>query len=166
MDASIPRQVGNPRDPDTAPLETREWIDSREEVVSTIEESVGPVFLESRATDVVAKRLENLADALARRTPPAPTGRVTQGDPVGRSLDLIERAIDVANEHFQDREAEYARAGEGIGETKMQSLSVSRERLEQKFLKLTSIIPQTQRTELLARLNDLENVKVAELFKF
>jgi HlyD family secretion protein len=28
-------------------------------------------------------------------------------------------------------EAEYARAGEGIGETKMQSLSVSRERLEQ-----------------------------------
>jgi len=43
---------------------------------------------------------------------------------------------------------------------------LSRERLEQKFLKLTSIIPEAQRTELLSRLNNLEDVKVAELFKF
>ena len=43
---------------------------------------------------------------------------------------------------------------------------LTRERLEQKFLKLTGIIPETQRTELLARLNNLENQKVAELFRF
>jgi 2-methylcitrate dehydratase PrpD len=43
---------------------------------------------------------------------------------------------------------------------------LTRERLEQKFLKLTDIIPEAQRTELLARLNNLEAVKVAELFQF
>jgi 2-methylcitrate dehydratase PrpD len=43
---------------------------------------------------------------------------------------------------------------------------LSRERLEQKFLKLSGVIPEAQRTELLARLNDLENQKVGELFKF
>jgi len=43
---------------------------------------------------------------------------------------------------------------------------LSRERLEQKFLKLSRVIPEAQRTALLARLNDLENQKVAELFRF
>jgi 2-methylcitrate dehydratase PrpD len=43
---------------------------------------------------------------------------------------------------------------------------LTRERLEQKFLKLTSVIADAQKTKLLARLNDLENQKVAELFKF
>jgi 2-methylcitrate dehydratase PrpD len=43
---------------------------------------------------------------------------------------------------------------------------LSRERLEQKFLKLTEVIPEAQRTELLARLNNLEDVKVSELFRF
>jgi 2-methylcitrate dehydratase PrpD len=43
---------------------------------------------------------------------------------------------------------------------------LSRERLEQKFLKLSGVIPQAQRTALLARLNDLEDVRVAELFNF
>jgi 2-methylcitrate dehydratase PrpD len=43
---------------------------------------------------------------------------------------------------------------------------LSRERLEQKFLKLCGVIPDAQRTELLARLNNLEAVKVSELFKF
>jgi hypothetical protein len=43
---------------------------------------------------------------------------------------------------------------------------LSRQRLEQKFLKLAGVIPQEQRTELLARLNNLENQKVSELFKF
>jgi 2-methylcitrate dehydratase PrpD len=43
---------------------------------------------------------------------------------------------------------------------------LSRQRLEQKFLKLSGVIPQEQRTELLARLNNLENQKVSELFKF
>ncbi len=43
---------------------------------------------------------------------------------------------------------------------------LSRERLEQKFLKLSGVIPEAQRTELLARLNNLEDVKVAELFRF
>ena len=43
---------------------------------------------------------------------------------------------------------------------------LSRERLEQKFLKLTGVIPEAQRTTLLARLNNLEEVKVAELFRF
>ena len=43
---------------------------------------------------------------------------------------------------------------------------LSRERLEQKFLKLSGVIPEAQRTSLLARLNNLEDVKVAELFKF
>lgn len=43
---------------------------------------------------------------------------------------------------------------------------LTRERLEQKFLKLAGVIPQAQRAALLARLNDLENQKVAELFRF
>jgi len=43
---------------------------------------------------------------------------------------------------------------------------LSRERLEQKFLKLSGVIAEAQRTELLARLNNLEDVKVAELFRF
>ncbi len=43
---------------------------------------------------------------------------------------------------------------------------LSRERLEQKFLKLSGVIPEAQRTELLTRLNNLEDVKVAELFRF
>ena len=43
---------------------------------------------------------------------------------------------------------------------------LSRERLEQKFLKLSEVIPDAQRTELLTRLNNLEDVKVAELFRF
>jgi len=43
---------------------------------------------------------------------------------------------------------------------------LSRQRLEQKFLKLADVIPDAQRTALLARLNDLEDVKVAELFRF
>jgi 2-methylcitrate dehydratase PrpD len=43
---------------------------------------------------------------------------------------------------------------------------LTRERLEQKFLKLTSVIPEAQRTELLARLNNLEAVKMPELFRF
>jgi 2-methylcitrate dehydratase PrpD len=43
---------------------------------------------------------------------------------------------------------------------------LTRERLEQKFLKTSSsVIGEQQRTELLARLNHLEDVKVAELFK-
>src|SRR5438270_446257 len=33
MDASIPRQVGNPRDPDADPLETREWIESLDALI-------------------------------------------------------------------------------------------------------------------------------------
>ena len=44
--------------------------------------------------------------------------------------------------------------------------AVARAGLEQKFLKLTSIIPDAQRTALLSRLNNLEDVKVAELFRF
>jgi 2-methylcitrate dehydratase PrpD len=43
---------------------------------------------------------------------------------------------------------------------------LSRERLEQKFLKLSAVIPDVQRMELLARLNALEDVKVEELFRF
>ena len=43
---------------------------------------------------------------------------------------------------------------------------LSRERLEQKFLKLCGVIPEAQRTELLARLNKLEDLKVSELFRF
>src|ERR1700728_3960298 len=43
---------------------------------------------------------------------------------------------------------------------------LSRERLEQKFFKLTGVIPEAQRTTLLTRLNNLEDVKVAELFRF
>src|SRR5580704_4949782 len=43
---------------------------------------------------------------------------------------------------------------------------LTRERLEQKFLKLSGVIPEAQRTELLTRLNNLENQKVGELFKF
>ncbi len=43
---------------------------------------------------------------------------------------------------------------------------LTRQRLEQKFLKLASVIPEARRTALLARLNDLENQKVAELFRF
>src|SRR4029077_8790247 len=43
---------------------------------------------------------------------------------------------------------------------------LSRQRLEQKFLKLSGVIPEAQRTELLARLNDLESQNVSELFKF
>jgi len=43
---------------------------------------------------------------------------------------------------------------------------LTRERLEQKFIKTSStVLGEKQRTELLARLNNLENVKVAELFK-
>src|SRR3954470_12879790 len=34
MDASVPREVGNPRDPDTDPLETREWIESLDALIA------------------------------------------------------------------------------------------------------------------------------------
>jgi hypothetical protein len=43
---------------------------------------------------------------------------------------------------------------------------LSRQRLEQKFLKLSAVIPDAQRTALLSRLNALEDVSMAELFKF
>src|SRR4051794_752640 len=34
MDPSIPRQVGDPRDPDTDPLETREWIEALDALIA------------------------------------------------------------------------------------------------------------------------------------
>jgi 2-methylcitrate dehydratase PrpD len=43
---------------------------------------------------------------------------------------------------------------------------LTRERLEQKFLKLTGVIAEAQRTELLGRLNNLEAVTMPELFRF
>src|SRR5438270_3457770 len=58
MDASIPRQVGNPRDPDTDPLETREWIESLDALI----EAEGP----ERATFLLRRLLQH---ARARRVP-------------------------------------------------------------------------------------------------
>jgi multidrug resistance protein MdtO len=88
----------------------RDWIDSREEVVSATAASVGPILLDSGSADSVSTRLDQLADALATRTRLTAPKAINQGDLVGHAVDLIERAIDVANENSQDREAEYARA--------------------------------------------------------
>jgi 2-methylcitrate dehydratase PrpD len=56
----------------------------------------------------------------------------------------------------------------GIARTDFEGTSTSPlscERLEQKFLKLSAVIAEKKRAELLSRLNNLEDVKVAELFK-
>ncbi|HZZ91364.1 MAG TPA: alpha-ketoglutarate dehydrogenase [Usitatibacter sp.] len=58
MDASIPREVGNPRDPDDDPLETREWIESLDALI----EASGP----ERATFLLRRLLQH---ARARRIP-------------------------------------------------------------------------------------------------
>jgi pyruvate dehydrogenase E1 component len=58
MDPSIPREVGNPHDPDADPLETREWIDSLDALIET----EGP----ERATFLLRRLLQH---ARARRVP-------------------------------------------------------------------------------------------------
>jgi pyruvate dehydrogenase E1 component len=58
MDPSIPREVGNPHDPDADPLETREWIESLDALI----EAAGP----ERATFLLRRLLQH---ARARRVP-------------------------------------------------------------------------------------------------
>src|SRR3954463_11225455 len=58
MDASVPREVGNPCDPDNDPLETREWIDSLDALI----EAEGP----ERATFLLRRLLQH---ARTRRVP-------------------------------------------------------------------------------------------------
>ena len=58
MDPSIPREVGNPHDPDTDPLETREWIDALDALIA----AEGP----ERATFLLRRLLQH---ARARRVP-------------------------------------------------------------------------------------------------
>ncbi len=58
MDSSIPRAVGNPHDPDTDPLETREWIDALDALIAT----EGP----ERATFLLRRMLQH---ARTRRVP-------------------------------------------------------------------------------------------------
>src|ERR1700756_3853597 len=58
MDASIPREVGNPRDPDTDPLETHEWVESLDALI----EAEGP----ERATFILRRLLQH---ARTRRVP-------------------------------------------------------------------------------------------------
>src|ERR1700750_3309571 len=64
MDASIPREVGNPRDPDSDPLETREWIESLDALI----EAEGP----ERATFLLRRLLPHAR--LPRAAPPADVG--------------------------------------------------------------------------------------------
>jgi pyruvate dehydrogenase E1 component len=58
MDAAIPREVGNPRDPDTDPLETREWVESLDALI----QAEGP----ERATFLLRRLLQH---ARFRRVP-------------------------------------------------------------------------------------------------
>jgi len=58
MDASIPREVGNPREPDTDPLETQEWVESLDALI----EAEGP----ERATFLLRRLLQH---ARFRRVP-------------------------------------------------------------------------------------------------
>jgi pyruvate dehydrogenase E1 component len=58
MDPSIPREVGNPRDPDADPFETREWIDALDALIA----NEGP----ERATFLLRRLLQH---ARARRVP-------------------------------------------------------------------------------------------------
>ena len=58
MDPSIPRQVGDPHDPDTDPLETREWVEALDALIA----SEGP----ERATFLLRRLLQH---ARTRRVP-------------------------------------------------------------------------------------------------
>jgi pyruvate dehydrogenase E1 component len=58
MDSSIPRAVGDPHDPDTDPLETREWIEALDALI----EAEGP----ERATFLLRRMLQH---ARTRRVP-------------------------------------------------------------------------------------------------
>ncbi|HSN20752.1 MAG TPA: alpha-ketoglutarate dehydrogenase [Usitatibacter sp.] len=58
MDPSIPRQVGDPHDPDSDPIETREWVEALDALI----ESEGP----ERATFLLRRLLQH---ARARRVP-------------------------------------------------------------------------------------------------
>ncbi|HLX24987.1 MAG TPA: alpha-ketoglutarate dehydrogenase [Usitatibacter sp.] len=58
MDSSIPRAVGDPHDPDTDPVETREWIDALDALIET----EGP----ERATFLLRRMLQH---ARTRRVP-------------------------------------------------------------------------------------------------
>jgi pyruvate dehydrogenase E1 component len=58
MDPAIPREVGNPHDPDADPFETREWIDALDALIAT----EGP----ERATFLLRRLLQH---ARARRVP-------------------------------------------------------------------------------------------------
>ena len=58
MDPSIPRQVGDPHDPDSDPLETREWVEALDALI----QSEGP----ERATFLLRRLLQH---ARARRVP-------------------------------------------------------------------------------------------------
>src|SRR5690242_19372486 len=58
MDPSIPRQVGDPHDPDSDPLETREWVEALDALI----EAEGP----ERATFLLRRLLQH---ARARRVP-------------------------------------------------------------------------------------------------
>ncbi len=58
MDPSVPRQVGDPHDPDSDPLETREWVEALDALI----EAEGP----ERATFLLRRLLQH---ARARRVP-------------------------------------------------------------------------------------------------
>jgi pyruvate dehydrogenase E1 component len=58
MDPSIPRQVGDPHDPDSDPIETREWVEALDALI----EAEGP----DRATFLLRRLLQH---ARARRVP-------------------------------------------------------------------------------------------------
>ena len=58
MDPSIPREVGNPHDPDADPLETREWIEALDALIA----GEGP----ERATFLLRRLLQH---ARTRRVP-------------------------------------------------------------------------------------------------
>ena len=58
MDSSIPRAVGDPHDPDSDPLETREWVEALDSLIA----AEGP----ERATYLLRRLLQH---ARARRVP-------------------------------------------------------------------------------------------------
>src|SRR3954470_1586199 len=88
MDASIPREVGNPRDPDTDPLETREWIDSLDALIET-EGPVRATFLLRRLLQHARTRRVPLPQVLA--TPYVNTIALAEQPPYQGNLDIEAR---------------------------------------------------------------------------
>ncbi|MGZ5061799.1 MAG: alpha-ketoglutarate dehydrogenase [Usitatibacter sp.] len=88
MDPSIPREVGNPHDPDTDPLETREWIEALDALIAS-EGAERATFLLRRLLQHARTRRVPLPQVLA--TPYINTIPLAEQPPYQGNLDIEAR---------------------------------------------------------------------------